>query len=196
MSEEEVYLSPALQPQERQYMTKPFAHTMAPGPTETENTKYYGGYGYNYQYLGNARRHNDEPAFTAKDSMIRSPSRTLAMADTKGARKGNPESPYGIDGSAVYVVDPPLGSMALGSKGSRSTGAGPGEGNAYYEGGADGSDAHRATPSSRNGGRVNATFVDGHAESMRPEVLDGRGSNDTQAPHNALWNGWNDPAVR
>jgi prepilin-type processing-associated H-X9-DG protein len=196
MSSEEVYLSPALQPQERQFMTKPFAHTVQPGPMETDHTKHYGGYGYNYQYLGNARRHDDELAFTSKDSAIRSPSHTLAIGDTKGARKGNPENDYGFGGSGVYVLDPPLGSVSLGSKGSRKTGAGPGPGNAYYEGGSDGSDAHRATPAARNGGKVNAVFVDGHASSMPPETIDGRGARVAGLPNNALWNGWNDPAIR
>ena len=177
-------------------MTKPFAHTVQPGPTETEHTKYYGGYGYNYQYLGNARQPEGELPFYAKDSAIRSPSYTVAIGDSQGARKGNPENPYGFDGSGVYVLDPPLGSVNLGSRGSRKTGGGPADGNAYYEGGSDGSDAHRATPSGRNGGKVNATFVDGHAESMDPEKLDGRGAGGHGPPDNGLWNGWSDPAVR
>ncbi len=196
MSNEEVYLSPNLLPQEKQYMTKPFAHTVAPGPTETERTKYYGGYGYNYQYLGNARQPEGEGAFVAKDSGIWAPSRTVAVGDTKGARGGNPESAYGEGGSAVYVIDPPLGSVSLGSRGSRATGGGAGDGNAYYEGGSDGSDAHRATPSDRNGGRVNMTFVDGHAESMQPEVLDGLSASGKGVPNNALWNGRDDATVR
>jgi prepilin-type N-terminal cleavage/methylation domain-containing protein/prepilin-type processing-associated H-X9-DG protein len=196
MSNEEVYLSPALLPQERQFMVKPFAHTVQSGPTETEHTTYYGGYGYNYQYLGNARQPGEEPAFYVKDSAIRSPSHTLAVGDTQGARKGDPENPYGFGGSGVYVLDPPLGSVTLGSKGSRKTAGGPGEGNAYYEGGSDGSDAHRATPSGRNGGKVNATYVDGHATSILPEVLDGRGAAGQGLPNNALWNGWHDPLAR
>jgi len=196
MSNEEVYLSPALLPQERQFMVKPFAHTVQPGPTETEHTMYYGGYGYNYQYLGNARQPDEELPFHAKDSAIRSPSGTLAIGDTQGARKGDPENPYGFGGSGVYVLDPPLGSVNLGSKGSRKKAGGPGEGNAYYEGGSDGSDAHRATPVDRNGGRVNATFVDGHAASMLPELLEGRGAAGQGLPNNALWNGWNDPSTR
>ena len=61
MSNEDVYLSPALSADELELLAKPFAHTVAPGPTETDATKYYGGYGYNYQYLGNARRPGSVP---------------------------------------------------------------------------------------------------------------------------------------
>jgi prepilin-type processing-associated H-X9-DG protein len=84
--------------------------------------------------------------------------------------------------------------MALGSMGSRKSSLTPGSGNAYYEGGDDGSDSHRATPSDRNGGRVNALMVDGHAVSMRPGELDGGTKPGTL--HNAWWNGRFDPNVR
>ena len=190
-----VYLSPALRPADHAFMTKPFAHT-APGGVETKGvTRYYGGYGYNYQYLGNTRVPGDIAPFHASDSSIMAPANTLVLADTKGARKGAPESPYGADGSGVYVVDPPLGSVDLGSRGSRKSSASPGSGNAYYEGGNDGSDAHRATPASRNGGRVNTLHVDGHAEAMLPEALDGK-STASGAPHNGWWNGRFDPNAR
>jgi hypothetical protein len=45
-------------------------------------------------------------------------------------------------------------------------------------GGGNGSETHRATPSDRNGGRVNLVAVDGHAEALKPDELDGnsRGS--------------------
>ena len=94
------------------------------------------------------------------------------IGDTNGARKGSENAPYGLDGSGVYVIDPPLGSVAMGSMGSRKSSLTPGSGNAYYEGGDDGSEAHRATPSDRNGGRVNLVTVDGHAEALTPGDLD------------------------
>jgi prepilin-type processing-associated H-X9-DG protein len=196
MQNPDVYLSPALRGEELEFMTKPFAHTVDPGPTETDHTVYYGGYGYNYQYLGNARRPGGVRAYQAKDVSIRNPSQTVAIGDTKGARKGSAANPYGYGGSGVYVLDPPLGSVNLGSRGSRKSSVGGGGGNAYYEGGSDGSDAHRATPSDRNGGKVNITFVDGHAESLRPEVLDGKGESGLGAPNNAYWNGLYNPSVR
>lgn len=194
MQNVDVYLSPALKPEEYPFMNKPFAHTAAGGVEMPGVTKYYGGYGYNYQYLGNTRTPGNVRPFHASDSSILAPSSTVAIGDTKGARKGSPSHPYGQDGSGVYVIDPPLGSVFYGSTGSRKSSISPGSGNAYYEGGDDGSDAHRATPSDRNGGRVNVLMVDGHAVSLRPEDLDGRRNG--SMPNNMLWNGRNDPNVR
>jgi prepilin-type N-terminal cleavage/methylation domain-containing protein/prepilin-type processing-associated H-X9-DG protein len=193
MQNESVYLSPQLRPNEMVYMIKPFAHT-APGGIETPGvTRYYGGYGFNYQYLGNTRTPGGIAPFHASDSSIAAPASTVALGDTKGARKGSPGLPYGADGSGVYVMDPPLGSQVLGSTGSRKNSATPGAGNAYYEGGDDGSDAHRATPSDRNGGRVNVMMVDGHAVAMIPAELDGSKKG---GANNAWWNGRFDPNVR
>jgi prepilin-type N-terminal cleavage/methylation domain-containing protein/prepilin-type processing-associated H-X9-DG protein len=194
MMNESVYLSPLLTREEKEFMNKPFAHTVAPGPRVTERTVYYGGYGYNYQYLGNARQPGGLPPFHANESSIQAPSNTIMLGDTKGARKGDPELPYGSGGSAVYVLDPPLGSVALGSRGSRASSPEPGSGNAYYEGGSDGSDAHRGTPSDRNNGKVNVNFVDGHARAMKPEEVDGLKLGGR--PNNAYWNGLFDPNRR
>ncbi|MBE0544912.1 MAG: type II secretion system protein [Verrucomicrobia bacterium] len=195
MQNVEVYLSPQLRAEEMNYMNKPFAHT-APGGVETPGlTRYFGGYGYNYQYLGNTRTPGGIAPFHASDSSIATPASMVAFGDTKGARKGSASLPYGADGSGVYVIDPPLGSVDLGSLGSRRSSASAGSGNAYYEGGSDGSDAHRATPSDRNGGRVNVLMVDGHAVAMTPKELDGDKAG-TGAVNNAWWNGRFDPSVR
>ena len=196
MSNTKVYLSPNLSVEEMDLLAKPFAHTVDAGPTETEDTVYYGGYGYNYQYLGNARQPGGVPPFQASDASIRATSRTVAIGDTKGARKGSLANDYGTGGSGVYVLDPPLGSFDLGSRGSRNASANPGSGNAYYEGGSDGSDAHRATPAARNGGKVNLVFVDGHAEALSPEELDGETLGGAGVPNNAYWNGHFNPALR
>ena len=193
MQNVDVYLSPQLRVDEMAYMNKPFAHT-APGGVETPGvTRYYGGYGFNYQYLGNTRTPGGVAPFHATDSSIAAPASTVALGDTKGARKGSPGLPYGADGSGVYVMDPPLGSQTLGSTGSRKSSATPGSGNAYYEGGDDGSDAHRATPSDRNAGRVNVLLVDGHALAMTPAELDG---GKTGGVNNSWWNGRFDPNLR
>jgi prepilin-type N-terminal cleavage/methylation domain-containing protein len=192
MQNEKVYTSPNLTKQDREHMTKPFAHALLQG-----RESFFGGYGYNYQYLGNSRQPSEQyRPFHAKDTSIQAPSNTLAIGDTKGARKGNPENPYGFGGSGVYVLDPPLGSFALGSNGSRKTAGGPGSGNSYYEGGSDGSDAHRSTPSARNGGKVILTFVDGHSEGKTPEEIDGLRADGTGTPNNALWNGVFDARLR
>ncbi|HMP81143.1 MAG TPA: type II secretion system protein [Verrucomicrobiota bacterium] len=193
MQNMEVYLSPNLRPDESANMNKPFAHT-APGGVETPGlTKYYGGYGFNYQYLGNTRVPGGIRPFHATDASVMSPANTVVLGDTKGARQGSATQPYGVNGSGVYVIDPPLGSQSLGSQGSRKSSASPGSGNAYYEGGNDGSDAHRATPSDRNNGRVNLAMVDGHAEALKPDELDG---SKLGGVNNAWWNGRFDPNVR
>jgi prepilin-type N-terminal cleavage/methylation domain-containing protein len=192
-----VYLSPLLTKEEMAFMNKPFAHTVGPGLQETSQTVYFGGYGYNYQYLGNSRTPGGLAPFHANDAAIMAPSSTVAIGDTRGARNGDPSQPYGFKGSAVYVIDPPLGSVSLGSQGSRRSGGGPGPGNAYYEGGDDGSDAHRAGPSSRNNGKTALAFTDGHAAFLIPEELDGiKGRNGLGQANNAYWNGRFDPAVR
>jgi len=191
-----VYLSPQLDAEEQPRMNKPFAHT-APGGVETPgSTVYYGGYGYNYQYLGNTRQPGGVPAFHASEYSIAAPSRTIVLGDTKGTRQGSAANPYGVGGSGVYVLDPPLGSVQLGSRGSRKSSASPGAGNAYYEGGSDSSDLHRATPSGRNGGRINLVMVDGHAEAMKPDELDGRNLGAGGQANNAWWNGAFDPNTR
>ncbi|MFM1770551.1 MAG: hypothetical protein RJA22_3080, partial [Verrucomicrobiota bacterium] len=194
METPQVYLSPNLTVEEQPRMNKPFAHT-APGGVEVPGvTLYFGGYGLNYQYLGNARQPGGVAPFHARDTAIEAPDRTVALGDTKGTRAGSAGNPFGVGGSGVYTLDPPLGSVALGSKGSRKSSPTAGPGNAYYEGGNDGSVHHRATPAARNNGRVNVVMVDGHAEAMTAEELDGLrvGS----SPNNAYWNGRFDPTLR
>jgi len=192
----QAYLSPLLTAAEMPLMNKPFAHT-APGGVEVPGeTKYYGGYGYNYQYLGNTRQPGGVPPFHAADTAIAQPAHTIVIGDTQGTRQGAAANPYGIGGSGVYVLDPPLGSVALGSRGSRKASANPGDGNAYYEGGSDGSELQRATPAARNGGRVNLVLVDGHAEGLKPDALDGMTSSTSRPPNNAWWNGQAEPAAR
>ncbi len=190
------YLSPLLSATERPLMNKPFAHT-APGGVEVPGiTQYYGGYGYNYQYLGNTRQPDGVPPFHASDTSIARPDHTVVLGDTKGTRQGSIANPFGVGGSGVYVLDPPLGSVELGSRGSRKGSATPGPGNAFYEGGSDDTEVHRATPSNRNGGRVNLVMVDGHAEALKPDELDGKNLGSDGQPNNAWWNGHADPGVR
>ena len=193
---EESYLSPLLSAAERALMRKPFAHTAPRGVEVPGVTRYYGGYGYNYQYLGNTRQPDGAPPFHASETSIARPDQTVLLGDTKGTRQGFPDNPFGFGGSGVYVLDPPLGSVALGSQGSRKTSATPGPGNAYYEGGDDYSEVHRATPSDRNGKRVNLVLVDGHAEALKPDRLDGRRAGTHESPNNAWWNGCGDPGIR
>ncbi len=204
MEVREMYISPQLTTGDLARMVIPFAH---------DPTLKFGGYGYNYQYLGNGRHTAtlqapyNVPFHARTGAMLPAPSRTVLMSDTDGTKAEQTnnssgqtmESPWSSNG--VYVIDPPLGSRTLGSLGSRKAQGGPTASNYGYQGGADGvlkgengalssrvgDPTCRATPSPRNLGKVNAGFLDGHTEPMDPAALDdfdGDGNVD-----NGWWNG-------
>jgi hypothetical protein len=150
---------------------------------------FYGGYGYNYQYLGNSRTGPEGSGlpFTAKSSTIPNMAQTLAVADARGVRNDLGEVTAG-----VYVVDPPLPS-ARGS--GRETGfyAQPSEcGSGVPD--TPGQWGCRATPAEWNVGRVTIAWCDGHSSSMplaHLDDLDRDGNLD-----NGFFNGWGDPVRR
>lgn len=203
MQNTEVFMSPLLTQDERARMNKPFAHTvdvnnLVPGRDFSPNSLFFGGYGYNYQYLGNSRQPGGIPPFHANTSQIRAPSQTILVADTDGCKVN------WANGGGVYAIDPPLMSLELGSRGSRRNNPNPGPGQYGYEGGNDNdpnadvrtlSNDHRATPAERNRGRmVNVLFCDGHAVPMRRHEMDD--FNGDGRPDNGYWNGKADPTVR
>lgn len=203
MRNTEVYTCPSLDDRQKRDFMKPFAHTVdkATG-ARTSATKYHGGYGFNFQYLGNARTKTGSSAladwavpYHASIRDIRVPSNTLAIADTQGSRKGIATNEPGQGSAADYIVEPPLGSVELGSKGSRA-GADPATGNMWYEGGTTPADEflYRSAPDTRHAGKVNVMFCDGHAESMLVKVLDGRANGG--AGDNRYYNGVFDPRQR
>ena len=179
----------------------------ATGTTASEARR-YGGYGYNFQYLGNARGYIDSsgthrPApdtYHANiDRDIRDTTATILAGDTQGSRDGNPNDLPGAGGEATYVLDPPIGSVNLGSRGN-----GKAAGDPYYAGGSDENvtpyDAGhlyewRSAPSPRNsGGTSGMSFVDGHAEAMlRVEIDDSDGDGTADNGH---WNGLGNPNLR
>lgn len=208
----EMYLSPQLNTGDLSRMLTPFAH---------DATRTFGGYGYNYQYLGNGRHVTSWTApynapFHAKiGSMLRAPASTVLLGDTDGTKAEQIDnasgqtmaSPWSSNG--VYIIDPPLASRAYGSLGSRRAEGGPTAARNYgYQGGGDGvlkgeggaqrsspgDPLCRATPSPRSLGRVNVVFLDSHAEAMEPGSLDdfdGDGNAD-----NGWWNGLGRADVR
>jgi prepilin-type N-terminal cleavage/methylation domain-containing protein len=134
--------------------------------------KTYGGYGYNYQYLGNARNTDGyQLPFRRSDVGVRAPSKTIVVGDTEGCNNGT-------DGQ--YVLDPPLPS-------ARGSGRPPFE---FYAG-ANNPNA-RAMPSARNQGRGAFVFADGHGRQLRPDEVDD--SNGDGEPDNGYWNGDGDAA--
>ncbi len=199
LNSEEVFISPLLNDIARMKAMKPWAHTCDPVTgLPNEYTRYFGGYGYNFQYLGNSRvkAGNSGPYF-ASTGTIRDSARTIALADTKGSRNGDDSFDYD---EATYVVDPPLQSLNYGSRGSRQTTSNPLEAGNYGYTGGDGTagtvvEEHRSTPDARNnGGRVAVLFVDGHGVHLLPIEMDD--SDNDGNPDNGLWNGLGDSTKR
>jgi len=219
MQSTDVYLSPNLTPREiADGFSNPFFHSFsdvsaenasrgngmklpkAAGPAAGEEPR-YGGYGYNFQYIGNAR---PTPTYHARAGReIIASSDTVVVGDTAGSRDGNATNEPGEGRKAVYAIDPPVGSINLGSKGN---GKGVGAGFAYYEGGSDENAAAggydpafeyqaRSAPATRNSGdTAGFTFADGHGEALSREEIDdfdGDGTAD-----NGYWNGLGDPTQR
>jgi len=164
------------------------ANLPAPG-TEPRN----GGYGYNFQYFGNAR---PAPTFNARAGReIVSASDTVIVGDTAGSRDGNSSNEPGDGREAVYVIDPPLGS----DRGALANGTG-----SYYNGGGDENAGSyddqflysvRSAPAARNSGdTAGFAFADGHGESLglaEVDDFDGDGTAD-----NGYWNGYGDASRR
>lgn len=176
MTDTRVYMSPLLTPDEVARFNKPFAHTVLQPPVVN-----YGGYGINFQYLGNARF---EPSWHARNDVdVTRPSDTVVIGDTAGSRKGSLSSVPGVGGEAVYVIDPPLGS----TRGSNPAG------NAYYAGGSTeaGPSAAQYTwrsyPAERNLGAANFVFGDGHGQALSLDDVDDFNSDGVK--DNGYWNG-------
>ena len=130
-----------------------------------------GSYGYNWQYLGNAkvtagRYHN----FPVKAANIRRPGETVIIADSRGG--GIPH------GGHSYALDPP--------KVAREAGA-----QSFSPGSSE--QLQQSPASNRHNNKANASFVDGHAKSMLLErlgyVLDENGNviADHSNGSNNLW---------
>ena len=138
----------------------------------------WGGYGYNYQYLGNSRTNVQ---FNRTASSVADPANTVVVGDTEGqsARPGQTIEP-GSSGS--YVIDPPLAS-------SRGSGD-----NDYYHGDGTHNPDYRAKPAERGLGTGEFVFADGHGASMsRREIDDSNGDGTTD---NGYWNGMGDPGLQ
>lgn len=148
-----------------------------------------GAYGYNYQYLGNARQDGSPSAwdnYPVGMQRIRSGSQTILLADSRGAGR--------YHGKHSYTLDPPR--MAV-ERGAKKFGPGSGD----VEAGADPALYQYSPVEMRHGTRGNVVFVDGHAEGMTLKEL-GYDVNDagvavpvmdplsgTYSASNKLWNG-------
>lgn len=149
----------------------------------------YGGYGYNYQYLGNSRIviGNPQFPFTASDTGVEYPSETVAVADTQGVRRDN-----GSLGAGEYTLDPPLASLRGSGKPSGFYGDGSECGSGTL--GTTGQWGCRSTPAEWATRRVTIAWCDGHASSLDRRRLDDKDGNGQ--PDNGFWNGLADAALR
>jgi len=148
-----------------------------------------GAYGYNYQYLGNARTDTDAQRwdnFPVGISRIRSGSQTVLLGDSRGAGKEH--------GKHSYTLDPPR--LAI-ERDAKIFGPGDNDVPAGLE-----KSLYRYSPvEMRHGQRGTVVFVDSHAESMTLEELGYQVNKDGVAepildplngPYeatNKLWNG-------
>lgn len=147
-------------------------------PTGNADRDQYGGYGYNYQYLGNARGYNgpgaipSQPNFRRVAATIRQTANTVVIGDTFGVRSDETTVTGG-----EYAIDPPLAS-------ARGSGKG-----AFY--GTSGIENGRSVPAVRGNNTGEFVFADGHGESLDPELLDD--FNNDGVDDNGYWSGYGDP---
>jgi len=202
MPNTEIYLSPNLTADELDRFKKLFAHTAGTG-----DEKYFGGYGYNFQYLGNSRYSSPTTFHARVDVDITQTSNTVFVGDTAGSRKGVLTNEPGTGAEAVYVIDPPLPAIWTANTWGAANGyAGQqrahGDGTrAYYPSGSTAelsgdADSYlwRSFPDERNNGAANFAFADGHGAAFKMadiDDFDGDGTKD-----NGYFNGHGDPNVQ
>ena len=106
----EMYLSPQLNTGDLSRMLTPFAH---------DATRTFGGYGYNYQYLGNGRHVTSWTApynapFHAKiGSMLRAPASTVLLGDTDGTKAEQIDNASGQTMASPWSSQPLAGPTAV-----------------------------------------------------------------------------------
>ena len=153
-------------------------------------------YGYNYQFLGNARFKNDEEAdefvnYPVRVHQIRSTSGTVMFASCMGTAAGKPaveRTPNRNDGSRDpelramgghgYSLDPPRLTDNCDYADPKNPGA-----------------EHRSAPDPRYRGKANVAFCDGHCAAMTLDEMgyvvneDGSVAADGPAASNRLFSG-------
>jgi prepilin-type N-terminal cleavage/methylation domain-containing protein/prepilin-type processing-associated H-X9-DG protein len=147
----------------------------------------HGGYGYNYQYLGNSRTVAGNPnfPFTATESQIEAPSETIAISDTQGVRNDTGSI------SGHYTIDPPLSSLRGSGRDSGLYGDGAACGTGLPN--TVGEYGCRSTPAEWQTNRVSIAFADGHSKSMRRSQMDDK--NGDGVKDNGWWNGTANPLI-
>ncbi|MEO1237212.1 MAG: prepilin-type N-terminal cleavage/methylation domain-containing protein [Planctomycetota bacterium] len=161
-------------------------------PADPADAPRHGGYGYNFQYLGNARF---TPTVHARQGReIIAASDTIAVGDTTGALSSL--------GTAVYAIDPPRAGVFAAGPFAGQLRSHPDNTRAYYAGGSseeniasydpDFAYSLRSAPAQRNQGDVAGfTFADGHAAALTRAVVDD--FNEDGTADNGYWNGTGQP---
>lgn len=134
-------------------------------------------YGYNYQFLGNARFKDIDDGtngfvnFPVRAGTISS-SGTVLFADSAGTAAGKPirmREPNHEDGSRDTDDATPL--HALGGHGYALDPPRLAESGSDYADPRHRGDEHRSAPDERHQGRANAAFADGHVESLKLDEM-------------------------
>lgn len=159
-------------------ITRVFAHS-----AESAEPKKWGGYGYNFQYLGNSRSQegNAKLPFGRPAAEIKSPEQTVMIAETQGVRFDD-----GKLSTGVYTLDPPLPS-------ARGTGNASG----FYASGeacGTGPQGCRSTPAEWVPNRVMLVTIGGSLPLLNRAKLDDL--NQDGQIDNGWWNGLADPEVK
>lgn len=158
-------------------------------PERTNNRNYT--YGYNHQFLGNARQRAVSAGFInfpVKVNRIRA-SETVMAADAMGTAASKP--------AAARTAYRPDGGGDLNAVGNHGWSLDPSRLTPLSDYCDDSNRAppHRSAPDPRHNGRANVAFCDGHVESMTPQAMgyvvnpDGSVPADAPGAHNRLFSG-------
>lgn len=189
----EVFRNPHLTPADDEILSRPFWHLTSSQEahiaaeqwdsgtliSSSDDRDTYGGYGYNFQYLGNARGYqgpnapSNAPQFRRNAATLTDTSNTVVVGDTFGVR----DTDETVTGGQ-YAIDPP-----------EPSDRGSGNSAGYY--GTSGLNGGRSNPGARGHETGEFVFADGHAESLMPEELDD--FDDDGTVDNGFWNGFGDP---
>jgi len=168
---------------------KAFSHPLVPEEMRTRKfasnpgAEQWGGYGYNFQYLGNSRSvaGNKNLPFGRTLDSITAPGKTVLFAETMGVRLDD-----GSVAGGVYTVDPPLPSQRGSGSESGYYGKMPNCGS--------GPMGCRSLPGEWTPGVVHFVTIDGKLHAMSRARLDD--SNGDMTLDNGWFNGWGDAKRR
>jgi prepilin-type N-terminal cleavage/methylation domain-containing protein/prepilin-type processing-associated H-X9-DG protein len=139
---------------------------LCPAVPEWNNSRNY-AYGYNYQFLGNARFKPDGSyiKYPVKTSVVRAAAQTVMAADSMGTAAGKPRARR-----TGYYAD---GTKDIFAQGNKGWALDPPRLTAQ----SDYADPQRRAPENRSGPdprhqrKANAVFCDGHVELLAPQDL-------------------------